>query len=204
MAILTRARCFAPSARRGRGIGPPLYRQRRGQDRGSVVDAGFRPGRGYGVQEDRRRLREGQRQHDRPQHQPYAPMRQKIVSAVTSGVVPDHVPATTRPRSLRSTPGTTSWSMSATSSRRNGRSSPRPRCSRLLLQQRRRRSAAFTACLIPSALDRTISGGRWSRRPATRWRISRKPGMPITISSRTCRRNCAPRACAMSMASVFS
>ena len=39
---------------------------------------------------------------------PYAPMRQKIVSAVTSGGIPD-ISRTPRPRSLRSTPGRTSW-----------------------------------------------------------------------------------------------
>ena len=40
---------------------------------------------------------------------PFAPQRQKIVSAVTSGVVPDFSP-TIRPKLLHSTPGTTSWS----------------------------------------------------------------------------------------------
>src|SRR5436309_5432852 len=39
---------------------------------------------------------------------PYAPMRQKIVAAMTSGVVPT-CSRTPRPRSLRSTPGRTSW-----------------------------------------------------------------------------------------------
>ena len=41
---------------------------------------------------------------------PYAPMRQKIVAAMTSGVVPT-CSRTPRPRSLRSTPGRTSWWM---------------------------------------------------------------------------------------------
>ena len=49
-------------------LGAALYRQRRGENRGFVVGAGFRPGRGYLDQEDRRRLREGQRQQDRAQH----------------------------------------------------------------------------------------------------------------------------------------
>jgi hypothetical protein len=60
---------------------------------------------------------------------PYAPLRQKIVSAVTSASS-RICSRTTRPRSLRSTPGRTSWSTSATSSRRNGRNTPKPRCSR--------------------------------------------------------------------------
>ena len=48
---------------------------------------------------------------------PYAPMRQKIVSAITSGAVPT-CSRTARPKSSRCTPGTTSWSTSPTSSRR--------------------------------------------------------------------------------------
>ena len=56
------------AAGRGRDLGAALYRQRRGHDRGGVVGAGLCPGRGRGVQKDRRRLREGERQHDRAQH----------------------------------------------------------------------------------------------------------------------------------------
>jgi NADPH:quinone reductase-like Zn-dependent oxidoreductase len=41
---------------------------------------------------------------------------------------------------------------SATSSRRNGRNTPRPRCSRSAATTMSRRSAAITVCLIPSAL----------------------------------------------------
>ena len=59
------------------------------------------------------------------------------------------------------------------------------------------------ACHLPARCCRTTSGNRWSRRPATRSRISRKPGMHTTTSSRTCRRSCAPRACATSMGSVL-
>ena len=96
MTILTPA--FGASrlagAGRGREPGAPLYRQCRGHDRDGVVDPGLRPGRGHLVQEDRRRLREGQRQHDRLHIMPYAPMRQKIVSAMTErrrpGPVPEH------------------------------------------------------------------------------------------------------------------
>ncbi len=46
---------------------------------------------------------------------PFAPMRQKIVSAMTSGVVPDLFRQHPDRDSLRCSPGTTSWSMSATS-----------------------------------------------------------------------------------------
>ena len=50
---------------------------------------GFVAGRGHRVQEVRRGLSEGQRQQDRLSIIPFAPMRQKIVSAMTSGAVPD-------------------------------------------------------------------------------------------------------------------
>src|SRR5882757_1133910 len=52
----------------GWGAGTPLYRQCGGYDRGSMVGAGLCPGRGCGVQEGHRRLRKGERQHDRPEH----------------------------------------------------------------------------------------------------------------------------------------
>ncbi len=52
----------------GRGLRAALYRQRRGDDRGGVVGPGLRPGRGYRLQKNSRRLREGQRQQDRVQH----------------------------------------------------------------------------------------------------------------------------------------
>ena len=73
---------------------------------------------------------------------------------------------------------------------------------RLLLQQRREKAQLLRRARYNARHCPTMSGGRWSRRPATRSRISRRPGTPITISSRTCKRNCAPRACATSMASV--
>jgi hypothetical protein len=52
----------------GRDLGAALHCQRGGYDRGRVMGSGFRPGGGCFVQKDRCRLREGQRQHDRPQH----------------------------------------------------------------------------------------------------------------------------------------
>jgi len=48
-----------------RSAGATLYRQRRRNDGDCLVDAGLRSGRRHLVQEDRRRLREGQRQHNR-------------------------------------------------------------------------------------------------------------------------------------------
>ena len=56
---------------------------------------------------------------------PYAPMRQKIVSAMTSGAVPDMF-QNSPPKSMRFTPGTTSWSISPTWSKPRRTTIPRP------------------------------------------------------------------------------
>ncbi len=65
---------------------------------------------------------------------------------------------------------------------------------RQLLQQRREAAQLLRRALYRARCDRTISGGRWSRRPATRSKIFPRLGMRSTISSRKCRRSCAPRA----------
>ena len=71
MTTLTRRSVLRSSAARGGGtVGAALYRQRGGHDRDRVVGPGLRARGGHRVQEDRRRLREGQRQHDRLQHHP--------------------------------------------------------------------------------------------------------------------------------------
>src|SRR5580704_5455572 len=93
-----------------------------------------------------------------------------------------------------------SWSMSATSSRHKRRSTPRPRCSIPTATTTSQNNAAFTEYLLRLLHYRTTSGDRWSRKQATRSRTSRRPGMPTTISSRKCRRSCAPRGCATSTA----
>ena len=69
--------------------GAPLYRQRGGHDRGRVVGSGFRPGRGRFVQKIVADYEKASGNTIDYSIMPYAPMRQKIVSAVTSGVVPD-------------------------------------------------------------------------------------------------------------------
>ena len=133
---------------------------------------------------------------------PYAPMRQKIVSAMTSGVVPDL---------FQNNPAEIialyAWhdklvDVSDVVETQREEYTETALLNGLLLQQRREEAQLLRCALYRRRCDRTISGGRWSRRPATRSRTSRRPGMPTTISSRTCRRNCAPRACAMSMVSV--
>ena len=125
---------------------------------------------------------------------PFAPLRQKIVSAMTSGVVPDL---------FHEHPGRDHCAVRL--GRQAGRCQRRRRDAkggvhrdraalRPLLQQRHKEAQLLRRAVCTSGAFPTISGGRWSRRPATRWRTSRRPGTPITISSRRCRRNCATRA----------
>jgi ABC-type glycerol-3-phosphate transport system substrate-binding protein len=141
---------------------------------------------------------------------PYAPLRQKIVSAVTSGVVPDLFQ-----NSLAEIIALYAWDdklvdvSDVVETQREEYTDTALLTVRCYNNIEKKRSfygvpyAAFTACPIRSMCSPTIYGGRWSRRLAARWRTSRRLGMPITISSRRCRRNCAPRACAASTASVF-
>src|ERR1700730_5250861 len=130
---------------------------------------------------------------------PSPPLRQRIVAAMTSGVVPDV---------FQNNPGEIialyAWNdmlvdlSDVVETQREEYT--RPRCSRSAATTMSRRNAAFTVYPIRSMCLPTMSGGRWSRRPAPKWRTSRRIGMPSTISSRACRTICASRACATSMA----
>ena len=133
---------------------------------------------------------------------PYAPERQKIVSAMTSGVVPDL---------FQNNPfeivALYAWDdklvdvsdvVETQKEEYTETALLNTYCYNNITKQRSFYGVPFT-----SVHYRTTSGDRWSRKPATRSRTSRRPGMPTTISSRKCRRNCAPRACVMSMVSVF-
>ena len=188
---------------RGRDIGAALHRKCRRDDRDGVVGAGLRPGRGRGVQEDRRRLPKGQRQHARLQHH-----------SLCAGAAEDRLGGDERrrPGSVPEQSGRNHCALRL--GRQAGRCQRRRRdaeggvhrdrvAQHLLLQQRRRRSAAFTACPIRPRYCRTMSGNHWSRRRGTRSKTSRRPGTPTTISSRRCRRSCANSMCATSMGSVF-
>jgi hypothetical protein len=132
---------------------------------------------------------------------PFAPGRQKIVSAVTSGVVPDL---------FQNNPAEIialyAWDDKLVDVTDVVESQKEEYTETALLNSycynSVEKSAAFTACPIRPRCYRTISGGRWSKRLATRWRTSRRLGMLSTIFSRTCRRNCASRASARSMASA--
>jgi multiple sugar transport system substrate-binding protein len=125
---------------------------------------------------------------------PFAPQRQKIVAAMQSGIVPDLFP---------NNPGECialyAWDdklveVTDVVATQREEYTERPRCLTSIATIALRRSAISTASPLRLMCSPTMSGGRWSRRRATRSRTSRRPGMPITISSRTCRRNCAPRA----------
>ena len=78
---------------------------------------------------------------------PFAPQRQKIVSAVTSGAVPDLFPS--NPDEIVAL---YAWDdklvTSATSLRRKGKSTPKPHCSTPIATTASKRGAAITACLV--------------------------------------------------------
>ena len=79
---------------------------------------------------------------------PYAPVRQKIISAVTSGVVPDLFQNNPGRDHCGCSPGTASWSTCPTSSRPKKSNTPRPRCSPPIATTTSRKSAAITVCRI--------------------------------------------------------
>ena len=121
---------------------------------------------------------------------PFAPQRQKIVSAMTSGVVPDLFPnnpveilalyawdnklvdVSDIVETQKSQYSETALlSASATTASRNG--------------------VAITPCPILARCGRTTSGGRWSRKRDTKSKTLRKPGMHTTIFSKRCKKSCA-------------
>ena len=130
---------------------------------------------------------------------PSPPMRQRIVAAMTSGAVPDV---------MQNNPAEIialyAWNDMLVDVSDVVETQRKEYTETALLTVRcynnARRNAAFTAYPIRSMCLPTMSGGRWSRRPATKWRISQRIGMPSTISSRVCRKICASRGCATSMA----
>jgi multiple sugar transport system substrate-binding protein len=133
---------------------------------------------------------------------PFAPQRQKIVAAVTSGVVPDM---------FRSSPDEAvalfAWEdmlvdvsdvVETQKEEFSETALLNTYCYNRLTKQR-----AFYACPMLPRRARTTYGAHWSRRPATRSRTSRRPGTPIMISSKTCKKSWANRGCATSTAWAF-
>jgi hypothetical protein len=99
-----------PGHRRSGDVGKAPPRQLRGNDRDGVVDPGFRRRGGCIVQEDRRRLREGQRQHDRLQHRALCADAPEDRLGGDERRRPRPVPEQPLPKSSRSMRGKTSWS----------------------------------------------------------------------------------------------
>ena len=99
-------------------VGAAPYRQGAGQDRRGLVAQGF-AGRGCRLQENVDGISEGQRQHDRPQHHAVCADAPEDRLGGDQRRRPGYVPNNPT-NSSRCSPGRTSWSTSATSSRRNG------------------------------------------------------------------------------------
>jgi len=132
---------------------------------------------------------------------PFAPIRQKIVSALTSGEVPDvmsnyNAGVTVVPQNA--------WSdrlVDATDVVDTQKSQYHPTA--ILASQYYNNVTKKRGCYyVPIAsfvLPLHIWKAPWSRRPATRCRTRRRPGLRSGTSSSRCSRNCARRACAASM-----
>ena len=111
---------------------------------------------------------------------PFAPHRQKVISAITSGVVPDVTQANPN-EILALYAWQDKWvDVSDVVETQKGEFS----------------ETALQAAQAYNSVTkkRAFYGGRCP--------ISRRPGMPFSTSSKRCRKSCAPRACARSMAWV--
>jgi ABC-type glycerol-3-phosphate transport system substrate-binding protein len=131
---------------------------------------------------------------------PFAPMRQKIISALTSGDVPDvmanyNAGVTVVPQNA--------WNdrlidLSDVVATQELQYHPTALlASRYYNNVTKKRSvyyAPFATFVLPFHI-----WIRWSRRPATSWRTRRRPGMRSGTSSSRCSRSCATKACAASM-----
>ena len=119
---------------------------------------------------------------------PFAPVRQKIVAAMTSGVVPDMF--TNNPAEIIAL---YAWDdklvdVSDVVETQKEEYTETALLTAYCYNNVEKKAQLLRGAVYDRDVCRTISGGRWSRRPATRWRTSRRPGMPTTISSRRCKR----------------
>jgi len=132
---------------------------------------------------------------------PFAPQRQKIVAAVQSGIVPDVFPG--NPNEIAAL---YAWDDKLTDVSDVIETQREEYTETALLNtfcyNRVTKNRSFMACLIRPQRCRTMSGVHWSRRRASKSKTSQRPGMPIIVSSRMCRRTCANKACATSTALV--
>jgi multiple sugar transport system substrate-binding protein len=97
---------------------------------------------------------------------PFAPQRQKIVAAVQSGIVPDLFPNNPGENTALYAWDDKLIDVSDVVETQKEEYTEKPRCLTLFATTGSPRTAAFTACLIRPERCRTMSGGRWSRRPA--------------------------------------
>src|SRR5437763_8125191 len=123
---------------------------------------------------------------------PFAPLRQKIVAAMQSGVLPDaYVNQPTELVSLHAWDDKLVDVSDVVATQREEFSETalvNMNCYNNVTKKRSLYGVPYNQGTLPNHV-----GGHWSRRPASRWRTSRRPGMPITISSKKCRKSCAPK-----------
>ena len=194
MATLSRRSLLRATMGSGGGwdVGAPLCRQCRRDERDRVVGARLCRGRGHRVPENRCRLPESERQHDRLQHHSVCP-----------GASKDHLGGDERrgsgpvPEQPSRNHRAVAWEDKLLDVTDVVNTQKEEYTDTALLStycyNSVPNSAAITVSPIRPPYCQIMFGSRWSRRPATKSRISRKPGTPITISSRTCKEAARPR-----------
>ena len=131
---------------------------------------------------------------------PFAPERQKIIAAITSGVVPD-VMANNPNEILQIYAWQDRWiDVSDVVDTQKALFSETALQSAQALQQRHQEARHLRRAGRGRRSCPATSGDRWSRRLASRSRTSRRRGTPTSTSSRRCRTICASRASARCMA----
>jgi len=119
---------------------------------------------------------------------PFAPGRQKIVAAMTSGIMPDMF--TNNPAEITAIYAWDDKLVDVT----DVVETQKEECTETSLlntycYNNVAKKRSFYGYLIRPLHYQTTSGGHWSRRRGTKWKTSRRPGMPTTISSRRFRKS---------------
>ena len=125
---------------------------------------------------------------------PFAPERQKIISAVTSGDVPDL---------FQNNPAEIialfAWDDKLVDVSDVIEPQKEEYTETALLSgycyNNATKKRSYYGVPYNQAYSQTTSGSHWSRRPGTRWKTSRRLGTPSMTSSSRCRRSCASKAC---------
>jgi Bacterial extracellular solute-binding protein len=135
---------------------------------------------------------------------PFAPLRQKIISAMTSGSVPDLIDA----NPLEIVPEE-AWNgrlvdVSDVVETQKEHYLPNALLSARCYDNTKKNNGAITASHTKVRCGRSITGGIWLRKQAIRSPIFRTLGTPLSISLNRCSRNCEIKACAMSMPPALS